>query len=177
MMKIHLFFRLIAMASVIFNKVSAQPLIIRSECKYAMKHSGIFNGKDSITLFEFIENIETVLEKYYSKYSWLFSKSITIETVAGNRLRPNQIEGLKMDFERDDKNGDGLLDLQEMINQKLDKSEYLRMFELFDINQDGFLQISEMWSFTLLPKYIHTNQMDFEEYSKWEAGSRAICFS
>ena len=98
MMKIHLFFGLIAMASIIINKVSAQPLVMTSECKYAMKHGGIFHGKDSITLFEFIKNIETV---------------------AGYRLRPNQIEGFKMDFERDDKNGNGLLDLQEMVDQKL----------------------------------------------------------
>ena len=156
MMKIHLFFGLIAMASIIFKKVAAQPLIIKSECKYAMKHGGIFKGKDSITLFEFIKNIEAA---------------------AGYRLRPNQIEGFKMDFEKDDKNGDGLLDLQEMINQKLDKSEHLRMFELFDINQDGFLHIFETSRFTLLPKYIHTDQMDFEEYLKWEVGSKAQCFS
>ena len=183
MMKIHLCLGLIAMASIIFKKVSAQSPIIKSECKYAMKHGGIFNGKDSITLFEFIKNIEAV---------------------AGYRLRPNQIEGFKMDFERDDKNGNGLLDLQEMIDQKLDKSEHLRMFELCDINQDGFLNISEIRSFTLgvmgnslgnskdymktvitesvlegkLRKYLGTdNQMDFEEYLKWEVGSKAQCFS
>ena len=109
-----------------------------------------------------------------------------------------------MDFERDDKNGNGLLDLQEMIDQKLDKSEHLRMFELCDINQDGFLNISEIRSFTLgllgnylgnsqdylktvitenalerqLRKYLGPdNQMDFEEYLKWEVGSKAQCFS
>ena len=183
MMKIHLFFGLIAMASILFNKVSAQPLTMKSECEYVMKHGGVFNSKDSITLFEFVKNMEAV---------------------AGYRLRPNQIEGLKMDFERDDKNGDGLLNLQEMIDQKVDKSEHLRMFELFDINQDGFLNISEIRSFTLgvmgnylgnskdymktvitekglernLRKYLGPdNQMDFEEYLKWEAASKAQCFS
>ena len=183
MMKIHLFFGLIAMASIIFNKVSAQPLTMKSECKYVLKHGGIFNGKDSLTLFEFIKNVETV---------------------AGYRLRPNQIEGLKMDFERDDKNGNGLLDLQEMIDQKLDKSEHLRSFELYDTNQDGFLNISEIRSFTLgvmgnylgnskaymktviteiglerqLRKYLGPdNQMDFKEYLKWEVASKAQCFS
>ena len=183
MMKIHLFFGLIAIASIIFNKVSAQPLTMKSECKYVLKHGGIFNGKDSITLFEFIKNMKTVV---------------------GYRLRPNQIKGLKMYFERDDKNGNGLFDLQEMVDQKLDKSEHLRMFELFDKNQDGFLQISEIRSFTLgflgnylgnsqdymktvitenalegqLRKYLGPdNQMDFEEYLKWEAASKAQCFS
>ena len=183
MMKVHLCLGLIAMVSIIFNKVSAQPPIIKSECKYAMKHGGMFNGKDSITLFEFTKNIETV---------------------AGYKLNPNQIKGAKMDFERDDKNGNGLLDLQEMIDQKLDKSEHLRMFELLDINQDGFLNISEIRSFTLgllgnylgnsqdylktvitenalerqLRKYLGPdNQMDFEEYLKWEVGSKAQCFS
>ena len=180
MMKIHLFFGLIAMALIIFNKVSAQPLTMKSECKYAMKHGGIFNGKDSITLFEFIKNIEAV---------------------AGYRLRPNQIEGLKMDFERDDKNDNGLLDVQEMIDQKLDKSEHLRMFELFDKNQDGFLNISEIRTFTLgllgnsldylktvitenflerelRNKYLGPdNQMDLEEYLRFKVGSKARCFS
>ena len=178
-MKIHLFSGLIALASIIFTTVSTQPLTIKSECKYVMKHGGIFTGKDSLTLFEFIKNIETV---------------------AGYRLRPNQIEGLKMDFERDDKNANGLLNLQEMIEQKLDKSEHLRMFELQDINQDGFLQISEIRSFTLgfmgnLPDYMKTaitenalerqlreylgpdNQMDFEGYLKWQIDSKAQCFS
>ena len=244
-MKIHLFLGLIAMASKIFSKVSAQSPIIKSECKYAMKNGGIFNGKDSLTLFEFIKNIETeagynlnpnqikwaqmdferddkngngLLDmqemtkvwsrhdtffrfvyvsaqqpsiiksecKYAMKHGGIFKgkDSITlfefiknIEAAAGYRLRPNQIEGFKMDFEKDDKNGDGLLDLEEMINQKLDKSQHLRMFELFDINQDGFLHIFETSRFTLLPKYIHTNQMDFEEYLKWEVGSKAQCFS
>ena len=179
-MKIHLFLGLIATASIIFNKVSAQSPINKSECKYAMKHGGIFNGQDYITLFEFIKNIETV---------------------AGDKLNANQIKAAKMDFERDDKNANGLLDVQEMIDQKLDKPEHLRMFELFDKNQDGFLNISEIRSFTLgllgnsldylktvitenflerelRNKYLGPdNQMDFEEYFKWEAGSKTQCFS
>ena len=180
MMKVHLCLGLIAMVSIIFNKVSAQPPIIKSECKYAMKHGGMFNGKDSITLFEFTKNIETV---------------------AGYKLNPNQIKGAKMDFERDDKNGNGLLDVQEMIDQKLDKSENLRMFELFDKNQDGFLNISEIRSFTLglmgksldylknviTENFLETelknkylgpdNQMNLEEYLMFKVGSRARCFS
>ena len=180
MMKIHLCLGLIAMASIIFKKVSAQSPIIKSECKYAMKHGGIFNGKDSITLFEFIKNIETV---------------------AGHKLNPNQIKWAQMDFERDDKNDNGLLDVQEMIDQKLDKSEHLRMFELFDKNQDGFLNISEIRTFTLgllgnsldylktvftesflerelRNKYLGPdNQMDLVEYLRFKVGSKARCFS
>ena len=91
-----------------------------------------------------------------------------------------------------------------MIDQNLDKSEHLRSFELYDTNQDGFLNISEIRSFTLgvmgnslgnskdymktvitesvlegkLRKYLGTdNQMDFEEYLKWEVDSKAQCFS
>ena len=81
------------MPLIIFKKVSAQSPIIKSECKYAMKNGGVFNGKDSTSLFEFIKNIETV---------------------AGYKLNPIQIKWAQMDFERDDKNGNGLLDVQEM---------------------------------------------------------------
>ena len=145
-----------------------------------MKYGGIFNGQDFITLFEFIKNIETV---------------------AGYKLNPNQIKGAQMDFERNDKNANGLLDVQEMIDQNLDKSEHIRMFELFDKNQDGFLNISEIRSFTLgllgnsldylktvitedflerelRNKYLGPdNQMDLEEYLRFKVGSKARCFS
>ena len=268
-MKIHLFLGLMAMVSIVFNKVSAQSPINKSECKHAMKHGGIFNGKDSITLFEFIKNIETVAGyklnpnqikwaqmdferddkngnglldmqemtkvwsrhdtffrfvyvsaqqpsiiksecKYAMKHGGIFNgkDSITlfefiknIETVAGDKLNANQIKGAKMDFERDDKNANGLLDVQEMIDQRLDKPEHLQMFELFDKNQDGFLNISEIRSFTLgllgnsldylktvitenflerelRNKYLGPdNQMDLEEYLRFKVGSKARCFS
>ena len=65
MMKIRLFLGLVAMASILFNKVSAKPLIIKSEYEFAMKH-------DSIKLSEYIKNLETV---------------------AGFKLNPNQIKG------------------------------------------------------------------------------------
>ena len=109
-MKIHLFLGLIAMVSIIFNKVSAQSPINKSECKYAMKHGEIFNGKDSITLFEFIKNIETV---------------------AGYKLNPNQIKWAQMDFERDDKNGNGLLDMEEMAKVW---SRHDTFFRLVDVS-------------------------------------------
>ena len=98
MMKIHLFLGLVAMASILFCKVSAKPPIIKSEYEFAMNH-------DSIKLSEYIKNLEKV---------------------AGFQLNPKQIKGAKMDFEIVDKNGNGLLEVQEMIDQKLDASDHLR---------------------------------------------------
>ena len=104
-MKIHSFLGLFAMASICSNKVCARSPIINSEF-YAMKQGEIFNGKDSIKLSEYIQNLETV---------------------AGFKLNPNQIKGAKMDFENVDKNGNGLLDVQEVIDQQLDRSDHLKV--------------------------------------------------
>ena len=106
MMKIHLFLGLVAMASISFNTISAQPLIDNSEYRYAMKRGGIFNGKDSITLSEYIQNLETV---------------------AGFKLNPSQIKWVEMDFKITDKNGNGLLDVQEVIDEKLKNYDHLRL--------------------------------------------------
>ena len=126
-MKIRLFLGLVAMASILFNKVSAKPLIIKSEYEFAMKH-------DSIKLSEYIKNLETV---------------------AGFKLNPNQIKGAKMDFEIVDKNGNGLLEVQEMIDQKLDTSDHLRepnkgtsLFQVF----------KEMWS-SMFPRSLRNEKL------------------
>ena len=126
MMKIHSFLGLVATASICFNKVSARSPIINAEF-YAMKQGEIFNGKDSIKVSEYIQNLETV---------------------AGFKLNPNQIKGAKMDFENVDKNGDGLLDVQEVINQKLDKSDHLR-----EPNKEASLvqELKWMWN-SLFPR-------------------------
>ena len=106
MMKIHSFLGLVAMASIFFNKVSANPPIDNSEYKYAMRRGEIFNGKDSITLSEYIHNLETVAEF---------------------KLNPSQIKWVEMDFQITDKNGNGLLDVQEVIDEKLNNYDHLKM--------------------------------------------------
>ena len=132
-MKIHSFLGLVATASICFNKVSARSPIINAEF-YAMKQGEIFNGKDSIKVSEYIQNLETV---------------------AGFKLNPNQIKGAKMDFEIVDKNGNGLLEVQEMIDQKLDTSDHLRepnkgtsLFQVF----------KEMWS-SMFPRSLRNEKL------------------
>ena len=106
MMKIYSFLSLVAMASIFFNKVSAQPPTNNSEYKYAMKRGEIFNRKDAITFCQYIQNLETV---------------------EGHELNPNEIKLVKIDFEITDKNGDGLLNVQKVIDKKLDNYDYLKM--------------------------------------------------
>ena len=105
-MNIHSFFGLVAMASIFFNKVYAQPQIDNSEYKYAMRRGEIFNGKYFITLSEYIQNLETVAEF---------------------KLNPSQIKWVEMDFQITDKNGNGLLDVQEVIDEKLNNYDHLKM--------------------------------------------------
>ena len=126
MMKILSFLTLVAILSICFNKVSARSPIINAEF-YAMKQGEIFNGKDSIKLSEYIQNLERV---------------------SGFKLNPNQIKGAEMDFENVDKNGDGLLDVYEVIYQKLDKSDHLR-----EPNKEASLvqELKWMWN-SLFPK-------------------------
>ena len=106
MMKIHSFFGLVAMASIFFNKVFAQPQIDNSEYNYAMRRGEIFNGKYSITLTDYIQNLETVAEF---------------------KLNPAQIKWVKMDFQITDKNGNGFLDVQEVIDEHLNNYDHLKM--------------------------------------------------
>ena len=133
-MRIHLFLGLVAMASISFDKVSAQPQIDNSEYKYAMKRGEIFNGKDSITFYEYIRNLERV---------------------EGHKLNPNEIEWVKIDFEITDKNGDGLLDVQEVIDQKLDNYDYLKI-----ANKGSFLVLvfTRKWK-SMFPRYQNNEKL------------------
>ena len=96
---------------------------------------------------------------------------------------------VKIVSEMIDKNGDGLLQFQEMVQLKTKRSVYVITFRLFDKNENGFLDMRELRSFPgwkWLSKMTEDSfknvlrhdlgvdllglddQMDFEEYLRWQ---------
>ena len=73
---------------------------IKPNCKYLLEKGGIFNGKTSITLSEYAQNIEKAV---------------------GYKLNQNLLKLLEIDFKMNDKNNDGHVDLQEAVAEKLDR--------------------------------------------------------
>ena len=134
---------------VFFNAVSGLSIGNR-RYENILKLSAIFNGKDSLTFSEYIQNLETA---------------------AGYKLYPDDINGAKIEFEKVDKNGDGLLKFQEMLDSKSDDSGKLLYFELadkggfqitrFDYNgayesPDLFkVKVSHWWNFYLSKKILY----------------------
>ena len=59
----------------------------------------------------------------------------------------------KKDFEKMDKNGNGLLELQEMVDTMIEvrafEYDQLHNFKLIDRNSDGFLDLTEIRQFPL----------------------------
>ena len=149
---------------------------INSQCKSVVRY-GFFDGKDFLTFDEYIKNFEK----------------------GGYKLNPIQVYGAKIDFERNDQNRNGLLDLDEAIDHTMDKSAYLRKFEIFDQNKDGFLSWSEIEDYLRFwhhfgifyqvkseLKYHYQNgsredligpdnQLDLDEFQKWGLASIAKC--
>lgn len=113
-----------------------------------------------------------------------------LEASLGKKLSPEEIKRLvKIVSEMIDKNGDGLLQFQEMVQLKAPRSAHLITFRLFDKNENGFLDMKEMRSFPgwkWLSKMTEDSfknvlrhdlgvdflglddQMDFEEYLRWQ---------
>ena len=113
-----------------------------------------------------------------------------LEASVGKKLSPEEIKRLvKIVSEMIDKNGDGLLQFQEMVQLKTQRSPHLITFRLFDKNENGFLDMKEMRSFPgwkWLSKMTEDSfknvlrhdlgvdflglddQMDFEEYLRWQ---------
>ena len=134
---------------VFFNAVSGLSIGNR-RYENILKLGAIFNGKDSLTFSEYIQNLETA---------------------AGYKLYPDDINGAKIEFEKVDKNGDGLLKFQEMLDSKSDDSGKLLYFELadkggfqitrFDYNgayesPDLFkVKVSHWWNFYLSKKILY----------------------
>ena len=162
-----------------FYTISASPSNFKLECQHILKEGRLFNGKESVKFTEFAKNMEKAV---------------------GYKLNQNQITGQTKEIEKADTNENGRLELQEMIDLKLEKSYLLKMFEIVDKNQDGFYDLSEIRAFTLgivgnsLNPWQRTiitensmenqlkdflgpdNQMDFEEYVNWQTKSKAKCF-
>jgi Ca2+-binding EF-hand superfamily protein len=113
-----------------FYTISASPSNFKLECQHILKEGRLFNGKESVKFTEFAKNMEKAV---------------------GYKLNQNQITGLTKEIEKADTNENGRLELQEMIDLKLEKSYLLKMFEIVDKNQDGFYDLSEIRSFTLVP--------------------------
>ena len=166
---------------VFFNAVSGLSIGNR-RYENILKLGAIFNGKDSLTFTEYNKNLETA---------------------AGYKLYPDDINGAKIEFEKVDKNGDGLLKFQEMLDSKSDDSGKLLYFELADKDNDGLLDLTEIKSFTLglfgnslsdlevsriteeSLEYLlrhgvgvdflgQDNQMDFKEYLRWNNAAQTL---
>ena len=119
-----------------------------------------------------------------------------LETSLGTKLSPEEIKRVvKIVSEMIDKNGDGLLQFQEMVQLKTKRSVYLITFRLFDKNENGFLDMRELRSFPgwkWLSKMTEDSfknvlrhdlgvdllglddQMDFEEYLRWQTIANPI---
>ena len=119
-----------------------------------------------------------------------------LEASLGTKLSPEEIKRVvKIVTEMIDKNGDGLLQFQEMVQLKTKRSVYLITFRLFDKNENGFLDMRELRSFPgwkWLSKMTEDSfknvlrhdlgvdllglddQMDFEEYLRWQTIANPI---
>ena len=166
---------------VFFNVVSGLSIGNR-RYENILKLGAIFNGKDSLTFSEYTQNLETA---------------------AGYKLYPDDINGAKIEFEKVDKNGDGLLKFQEMLDSKSDDSGKLLFFELADKDNDRLLDLTEIKSFTLglmgnslsdlevsriteeslgylmrhgvgVDFLGQDNQMDFKEYLRWDNAAQSL---
>ena len=113
-----------------------------------------------------------------------------LEASLGTKLSPEEIKRVvKIVTGMIDKNGDGLLQYQEMVQLKTKRSVYLITFRLFDKNENGSLDMRELRSFPgwkWLSKMTEDSfknvlkhdlgvdllglddQMDFEEYLRWQ---------
>ena len=113
-----------------------------------------------------------------------------LEASVGEKLSPDEIKRVvKIVTEMIDKNGDGLLQFQEMVQLNTKRSVYLITFRLFDKNENEFLDMRELRSFPgwkWLSKMTEDSfknvlrhdlgvdllglddQMDFEEYLRWQ---------
>ena len=102
----------------IFNSVSA---IGNDEnrSKKIVEHSGVFNDQDFLTLSEYTQNMER-----YAGYK--------------------DVKRAKHDFEKFDKNVDGLVEFQEMVDALSDESDKIQHFMSVDKNQNGFLDLTEI---------------------------------
>ena len=119
-----------------------------------------------------------------------------LEASVGEKLSPDEIKrAVKVVSEMIDKNGDGLLQFQEMVQLKTKRSVYLITFRLFDKNENEFLDMRELRSFPgwkWLSKMTEDSfknvlrhdlgvdllglddQMDFEEYLRWQTIANPI---
>ena len=119
-----------------------------------------------------------------------------LEASVGEKLSPDEIKrAVKVVSEMIDKNGDGLLQFQEMVQLKTKRSVYVITFRLFDKNENGFLDMRELRSFPgwkWLSKMTEDSfknvlrhdlgvdllglddQMDFEEYLRWQTIANPI---
>merc|ERR1712051_18938 len=119
-----------------------------------------------------------------------------LEASVWEKLSPDEIKrAVKVVSEMIDKNGDGLLQFQEMVQLKTKRSVYLITFRLFDKNENGFLDMRELRSFPgwkWLSKMTEDSfknvlkhdlgvdllglddQMDFEEYLRWQTIANPI---
>merc|ERR1711971_622175 len=59
------------------------------------------------------------------------------------------IDRAKHDFEKFDKNVDGLVEVQEMVDALQDESDKMQHFISADKNQNGFLDLTEISSYIL----------------------------
>ena len=102
----------------IFNSVSALGND-ENRSKNIIEHSGIFNGQDFLTLSEYTNNMAKI---------------------AGYK----DVNRAKHDFKKFDKNVDGLVEFQEMVDALSDESVKIKLFMSVDKNQNGFLDLTEI---------------------------------
>ena len=114
-------FLVVMLVFAIFNSVSALGND-GNRYKNIIEHSGIFNGQEFLTLSEYTNNMAKI---------------------AGYK----DIDRAKHDFEKFDKNVDGLVEFQEMVDALSDESDKIQHFMLVDKNQNGFLDLTEISSY------------------------------